>query len=226
MTTNGQKRKYSYPRGVHHNSKDLTGKRFGMLTVVKRSHTDGKKWWWVCQCDCGNTCARVGTELGRSVYSKRTPSCGCLTAASRSKAKQSHGMTSHPAYWVWRSMKARCLNPHHKAYHNYGGRGITVCEEWQHSFMAFWDDMHATYKTGLDLDRIDNNGSYCKENCRWVKRQVNCNNRRNSLRIKTPRGEISPRAFAKRYGLAPSTVYFRLKNGVTMPELALPPKGK
>lgn len=226
MTTNGQKRKYSYPTGVHHNSKDSTGQRFGILTVMERSRTDGKRWWWTCQCDCGNTCEKIVAELRKSVAKGHTPSCGCLTHEARSKARQSHGMTEHPAYAIWRSMKARCLNPRHKAYHNYGGRGIAVCEEWQHSFETFWDDMHETYQSGLDLDRIDNNGPYCKANCRWVERKVNCNNRRRTIRIETPHGVLNSLEFANHYGIAHSTVCYRLKHGITMPELALPPKGK
>ena len=154
--TDGKKRVYSYPNGVHHNSRDLTGVRYGKLVVLRRHHTDGKKWYWECQCDCGNTKIIEGSKLTANQRNGRISNCGCITKQQIGKKNTKHGKTNHPLYWIWRSMKARCLNPKHRAYKNYGGRGITVCDRWL-EFQNFWNDVSTSYCCGMDLDRVDNN---------------------------------------------------------------------
>lgn len=99
--------------------------------------------------------------------------------AKHSKYKN---ITKHPAYRSWYCMKTRCQNPNYPEYHYYGGRGIKVCDRWQLS-ENFFDDMIGTYGKGLTLDRIDSNGDYCPENCRWVSQKVQQNNRRNNILI-------------------------------------------
>ena len=127
-----------------------------------------------------------------------------------SKAKKTHGMSHHPAFAVWHSMKQRCEDPNHRAYHNYGGRGIRVCAEWQHSFETFWRDMGPTYKKGLELDRIDNNREYCAENCRWVERKINVRNRRVTRIIDTPYGRMSVAELCERTNIGETTMLYRL----------------
>jgi hypothetical protein len=94
-----------------------------------------------------------------------------------SKHAITHGMTHHPAFRSWQKAKNRCLNPRHDKFPRYGGRGIKMCQRWLDSFENFWEDMGLTWALGLELDRENNDGDYCKENCRWVTHIVNCNNR-------------------------------------------------
>lgn len=101
--------------------------------------------------------------------------------------KEKHGMSRTTIYSVWRDMRRRCDSPNDKRYKHYGGRGISVCLEWNSSFIKFHDDMCSTYKYGLEIDRIDNNGNYNKDNCRWIDKSMNNANRR-STRSKLLRG--------------------------------------
>ena len=193
---------------------DLTGRRFGPLEVVRLHGTDGHKALWTVQCQCGNITVKVGTEISK----KRRVPVGCskqcpLARAAISESNRTHGMSKHPAHAVWSSMTQRCINPRHAAYHNYGGRGIGVCDEWLDDFSQFWADMGPTYQRGLDIDRRDNNSGYCKENCRWVTRTVNSRNTRRS-RIA---GEIIDRC--RQNGIGISTLGWRIRNGVK-PEAA------
>lgn len=176
--------------------------------------TDGHKALWAVKCRCGSITVKVGTEISKKSRvpvgcSKRCP----LTRATLSEKRTVHGMSKHPVHAVWSSMIQRCVNPRHAAYHNYGGRGIEVCDEWLTSFVQFWEDMGPTYQRGLDIDRRDNNAGYSKENCRWVTRTVNTRNSRRSVIA----GEIIDRA--RQNGIKSSTLTWRIANGVK-PEVA------
>lgn len=103
-------------------------------------------------------------------------SCGCLNNKKRRENNRKHGLYQHPLYNVWIDMKQRCYNPNDKYYDRYGGRGIKVCEEWKNNFIAFYNDMINEYELGLSLDRIDNDGDYCKQNCRWATAKEQANN--------------------------------------------------
>lgn len=128
----------------------------------------------VCLCDCGNM---TSPNLA-DIKSGKTVSCGCYRNKISGERLETHGLTSNPLYNVWHDMVIRCTNPNHGSYHNYGGRGITICPEWLGSPAQFIEDMLPTYSKGLDIDREDNDGNYCKENCRWVTRKVNIRNKR------------------------------------------------
>lgn len=186
----------------HHNFRDLSGQKFGALTALHPSHSTGKTWAWVYRCQCGALTTKLGMDVTKELKRGGTPNCGCLTRTLISKGNSTHGMTRHPAYAVWRSMLDRCRLPSHKAWANYGGRGITVAPEWG-TFEVFWADMGLTYRRGLDLDRRDNNSGYSKENCRWVSRRTNTMNKRNTLKVDIP--ELS-----KQLGIPRSTLYYRL----------------
>lgn len=204
---------------LHHRTPDLTGRTYGALTVVSPAHTDGRKRFWRMRCLCGQEVVRVPGEMRKL----RMANCGCMTKHLQRRARQTHGMSRHPAYFVWRSMVDRCTLPTHQAWRNYGGRGITVCDEWRESFEAFWRDMGPTYSRGLELDRRDNEAGYTAANCRWVPRRVQANNRRGNIRILTPDGEMTVAQASQRYGVGKTTILYRLANDWPTSKLLIPP---
>lgn len=170
---------------------DLSGKRFGRLVVLeyagKKKSGSQNKTLWKCICDCGN---EKITDVG-ALRSGHTTSCGCLHKEMFGALNRKHNL-AHKCnlYSVWKSMNGRCKNPKDKSYKNYGGRGIEVCEEWQNDFKVFYDWAYSVgyneKKTDkginiLTLDRIDNDGNYCPENCRWVSNLEQANNKRNTM---------------------------------------------
>jgi len=194
----------------HHNFKDRTGQRFGFLIAVGPSHSDGKKWLWTAKCDCGVLTIGTPTEWDKAVRRGQRPSCGCMTRATIAKARQTHGMTKHPAYAVWRSMLDRCRLPSHKAWKNYGGRGIVVCDRWQKSFENFWADMGPTYSRGVELDRINNDGNYEPGNCRWATYAEQNRNLRSNVRV----GDRVVADIAAELGVSHTAIAYRIKKGL------------
>ena len=168
---------------------DLTGKKFGKLTVLKCDGTVGRRrMMWICRCDCGTLVKVDGSHLKDG----HTNSCGCLNREKIAKVNFKTGLYGTKLYYAWYNMCNRCNRESNHEYPDYGGRGIKIHEKWlgEHGFENFVDwSLSNGYKEGLTIDRIDNNKGYSPDNCRWVDKFVQANNKRNNHFIKID-GEV------------------------------------
>jgi hypothetical protein len=203
---------------------DLTGQRFGRLIVVSKSEFRGKNRnsFWNCVCDCGNT---KTIEL-QSLKSGKTKSCGCLHNELQANRKKKHGLCNHRLYGIWTGMKQRCTNPKRNGYKHYGGKGITVCQEW-FDFPAFY--LWATangYTEKLTLDRINPDGNYCPENCQWIP-EADQNRNKTNNRLITAQGKTMLLCdWAKILGIRASVILNRIQSGWTETEAVTTPLQK
>jgi hypothetical protein len=187
---------------------DLTGRRFTRWLVKSLDKTSTKPKFWYCVCDCGSK-KRVN---GYSLTSGASRSCGCLAAKETVSRFTTHGMHKHPAYQNWRGMHNRCKNPSEPSYKYHGARGIRVCERWA-SFDAFWEDMGATWKAGLTVERNDNDKDYEPDNCRWATAKEQANNRRYHRMIDTPYGPMNVSQASEAFGINRSSIMRRIRDG-------------
>lgn len=147
--------------------------------AVKGPPKSGRKMYFTLECSCGN----VREVRWDSVMTGDSRSCGCLAKEIMSEAVKTHGLTNHPLYNVWMDMNRRCFKKERKDYKHYGGRGITVDDRWvgDEGIVNFLIDMYPSHRDGLELDRIDNDGNYTKDNCKWSTRSEQSLNRRPSV---------------------------------------------
>ena len=198
--------------------KDITGFVAGYLTAIRFHGCMRGKAYWEFQCQCGKIVVKEGSDITKQQKKGIVSSCGCMRRATIGKKSTKHGMCTHPAYAVWRSMNDRCRLPTHQAWRNYGARGITVCERWQERFDNFWEDMGDTYQRGYCLERLDNSKGYSPENCAWRTHRQQSNNTRNTRFVDTPNGRMSASEAADFYGVKRTTFLYRLDHGKTVLE--------
>lgn len=197
--------------------KDLTGQVFGRLTVIKRaddyvSPKGQKQTQWLCECSC----LEHNRIIVRSNHlrSGRTTSCGCFSKESTIKRNTTHGDTKTRLYNIWSGMKKRCYNENDPKYNNYGGRGITICNEWKDDFRKFKDwAVENGYADGLTIDRINNDGNYEPSNCRWSNFVEQNNNRRSNKNI-TFNGEThNLKQWCEKLSIPYNPIQLRLSRG-------------
>lgn len=195
---------------------NLVGKTFGRLIVIERAENyftqNGKsERQWLCECQCGNKTV----VLGHNLLKGQTQSCGCLAREHSAIRATRHGESDSRLYHIWTGMKQRCYNPKAKSYKDYGGRGITVCDEWKDNFQAFYDWAMANgYDDMLSIDRINSNDIYNPLNCRWATMEEQQNNKRNN-HLLTYKGEtLTVNQMARKYGLNIGVFKFNISKGI------------
>lgn len=156
---------------------DLTNKKVGRLTILELYKGNGDSAIWKCRCDCGN----IAYITQHCLLYRPTKSCGCLRKELLSKRSNLHHLSNTRIYKIWIDIKKRCYNSKHICYQNYGGRGITMCDDWKNDFKSFYNwSMNNGYQQNLSIDRINNDGNYEPSNCRWTNRKTQNNNTRHN----------------------------------------------
>ena len=204
---------------------DITGKKFNRLTAIERVADDRNgNVVWKFLCDCGT----VKIAMKSAVTGNNTHSCGCLNRENRLRRNIKHGMSGHPLYDTWSNMLSRCNNPKDKNYHNYGERGISVCESWSHNPENFYRDM-GDRPRGMTIERIDNNKGYGPGNCRWATYAEQNSNTRSNINVTVGGQAMCLASVCRNYGVTRETLLYRVGRGMSLQEaLAIPPmpKGK
>ena len=202
---------------------DLVGLKYGRLVVTGLADKKaGRRLHWECSCECGGFIVVRGSELKAG----NTVSCGCYNRQAASARLLTHGFCRFPEYSIWTGLVLRCTDPKIKQYPDYGGRGITVCEEWL-SFENFYRDMGPRPSRQHSLDRKDNNGNYCKDNCRWATMKEQQNNRRSNRILELGGESLTMSQWSDKIGIRPGTILARLSSGWSVERaLTQPLRGK
>lgn len=196
---------------------DLTGQKFGLLTVLGLEETNTRKTYWKCLCECGN----IKTVRSDSLQCGAIKSCGCIKKQQdriNLTANHSHKMSKTRLYHIWQGMKSRCSNPNNPDYQRYGGRGITVCKEWKNSFSEFmkWANKSG-YSETLSIDRIDYNGNYEPNNCRWATPKQQSNNRSSNHLVTIGNETMTISQWCEKYGIKLSVIKGKIRNNPKKP---------
>lgn len=195
---------------------DLSGKRFGRLTVIRfAGKASYKSFLWTCKCDCGITKNVPSMCLNRTATPTR--SCGCIKLERARTNAFKHGWYSHgrntSEYNCWLAMKDRCGNPKSHAWDYYGGRGILVCEEWKNSFERFMLDMGQKPGPEYSIERKDNSGNYEPKNCIWATRSQQGNNKRNNRVIEIDGKKNTASNWCREFEIPPCNFFARISKG-------------
>lgn len=213
-------------------TKDLTGMKFGKLTVIERGDDyikpNGEHIpMWKCKCECGNNCVKNQYNLIEGY----THSCGCLRVENSIKSHTTHGESSDRLYHVWCNIKQRCYDPNVSEYQYYGARGIIMCDEWKLSYENFrtWAIVGGYDKNSefgkCTIERIDVNGNYCPDNCKWANLKEQANNKRNNRVITIDDITLTVPQWAERMGVDPRLIHCRLSRGWSEYDSVMVPKG-
>lgn len=194
---------------------DLTGQTFGYLQVVEFAERRAGKAHWACVCRCGSSVIADGHNL----KSGHSTSCGCKKKEAPPGAIL-HGLSKTKAHRIWRKMLERCRNPRASCYHRYGGRGIRVCDRWL-EFKAFYEDM-GDPPDGFSIDRIDNDGPYSPENCRWATDLEQAANKSTTKKVTRDGRTLTLREWCEELGLPVATIRRRVELGWPESDWLLP----
>lgn len=189
---------------------DLVGQKFSLLTVSSLAYSRNGRLYWNCTCECGeNTIVCT-----RNLRTFRIKSCGCLEHIAKYKK---HNLSRTRIYTILKGMKGRCYNPNNKDYKNYGGRGIRICDSWldkENGVKNFYNwAINNGYSENLSIDRIDVNGNYCPENCRWLSIKGQSNNRRGNFYIEYKDKRLTAKQWSEITGINSATLIQRIKLG-------------
>lgn len=196
----------------------MIGRRFGRLTVASSVESHKKYSSWNCQCDCGESKVVIGFKL----TSGSTRSCGCLRSETTIARNIRHGLGHTPEYRTWSSMRARCGNPNYPDWKYYGGRGIKVCDRWL-DFAVFYADMGQKPTATHSIDRIDNNGPYSPDNCRWATIQEQRRNRSNCICLTFNSETKCVSAWAETTGISAGLLRYRIQAGWSVADVLTRP---
>lgn len=194
-------------------------KKYNMLTAIKCVGNEKGNELWECICDCGN----ISIKTSNNLYSLKIKSCGCM----KNKGYPKHSLSNTRIYNIYEKMKSRCNNEKCSGYVDYGGRGISVCDDWMDSFVNFynWSIVNG-YSDLLTIDRINVDGNYSPNNCRWADMKTQQNNRRNNRKVSYNGIEKNVSQWAEEFGMPEDRLLMRLNNGWTVEDALLKPKMK
>lgn len=193
---------------------DITGNKYGRWTVLGASPGSENPIKWDCVCECGT----VRSVNGSSLRKGASPSCGCITKermanqGTHNQSGRENGNKETAEYRIWSGMRKRCLNPRAQRYERYGGRGIKICERWN-DFSNFFADMGQRPTPRHSIEREDNDGDYCPENCRWAKPEDQANNKSCNIIVLVDGEKMTLSAASAALGISYSSSYRRLKSG-------------